>query len=169
MRNKSSKSFNTPSVRGSCPPCPQMLFRSHLGTFFSYFAITSGQNHLISSAKSKKTTIFSRKSLKKQKNNENNAKKLLPGTFLQAKTPFYHKFSSLSTIFSEILYKFLLIFSQNLYILHKRQQVYIILLWLTTRDPTSNTYFDRLPAIIGSQRLVIWLFGAGRARPHMGF
>lgn len=52
-----------------------MLFRSHLGTFFSYFAITSGQNHFISSAKSKKTTIFPRKSLKKQKNNENNAKK----------------------------------------------------------------------------------------------
>lgn len=131
MRNKSSKSFNTPSVRGSCPPCPQMLFRSHLGIFFSYFAIISGQNYFISSAKSKKTTIFPQKSLKKQKNNENNAKKLLLGTFLLAKMPFYHKFTPLSSIFSEILYKFLLIFSQNLYILHKRQQVYIILLWLT--------------------------------------
>lgn len=132
MRNKSSESFNTPSqVEVRVLHCPQMLFRSHLGIFFSYFAIISGQNHLISSAKSKKTTIFPQKSLKKQKNNENNAKKLLLGTFLLAKTPFYHIFPPLSTIFSEILYKFLLIFSQNLYILHKRQQVYIILLWLS--------------------------------------
>lgn len=84
-----------------------------------------------------------------------------PGRARSVQPRFYHKIHSLSIFFQKILYKFFM--SNPKIIVHFVQKTTSLhnIIMVNWRFPTSNTYFDRLPASICSYRVVIWLFELG--------